>query len=219
MKKLSSRRSRGGRPRSTGAREPSGRLRRGTKEQPAAPLEALGQRADVIAKLRAPGDDRPTLSHAALMGEKAGSALGMLLLAGRIDDRQYEGGVAFAALWRRWAAMAQCPPRTSLNGEGSSGSSELDPGRWHRTRDEFEDVRDDIRRSCEVGGLAMSIVETVLMDDVIPPRFLWPEPWPVGWHALRSALDAAADHFIPKDEAVKRPVKARAWSAEVGAAA
>lgn len=184
-----------GRPRKAGNREPSGRLSRAAER--VIPREVLEQRA------RAVGVNLTEARERVMRDQRLGTALGVLWMRGKegkpgIDERQYRAGESLASLWRQWAAMAACPPRTSLNGDGSSGGNlEADVERWERIDASFKRIRMAVW-ALPAGVPAWRLIEKVVMDDTVPEALN--ERTPSVWFAVREALDEIARHFrIPKD--------------------
>lgn len=187
---------RAGRKRKAVARTPSGQPSRAG--QCIANRELLAQRAQAV------GVVLTEKREALLRGARVGTALGVLWARGRegrpgITERQYRAGEALEGLWRRWAAMAACPPRTQVNSDGGGPAPELDADRWRRTKREFETVQWAVWR-LPAGVPAWRLIERVVMDGVIPDALN--EPNPSLWASVHGALDEIGKHFrIPKSEA------------------
>lgn len=187
-----------GRKRSGGPRTASGQLSREGKltKEAVIPDGILAQRAMAIGR-------RPTAEAKAMaMDQRAGTALGLLWARQRdgmsgISERQYRGGEELESLWRRWSAAAGCPPRTPRCGDGRT-AAEPDAQRWEAMCRSMDAVRAAVMGG-RYGVLGWSMLEGVLMEDLIPPRLISADSWPIGWAALHDALDAVADHFrIPR---------------------
>ena len=139
--------------------------------------------------------------RAELVGEgraedpRASWPLGVLLLLGRITERQYEAGVRFRTLDARYSAIKGLPPRhprcVSLD-ELRAGNDEtaFDAEEWERLRVRFMEV------SYTVQSLAgpqawWAVVEIVLFD-------MWNTAGKLD--DLVSGLDRIADFYkVPKD--------------------
>jgi len=188
-------RNKGGRPRNPDVvREKNGQKSRTVhKAEPPITKELLMRRAEACGMNGDPTDAR------------AGTVLGQLLLRGWITQRQFDGGNALGTAWRRWARMAEVPsrhPRAAALGMVTSTPPDampLDPAApaagseedaWQKTDDALRAWRAAVPKP---KLLALSIAESVCVDDVMPPR-LHPA-WVIGMQALRDALDAAADLF------------------------
>ncbi|MEC4589479.1 hypothetical protein VPG91_00625 [Nitrospirillum amazonense] len=188
-------RRRAGRPRKAGARHACGQL---VQAADAAILpQALERRADLLG---APA----SLPMAQLLDQRAGQPLGQLLLRGRLTQRQHDAGQAVGGLWRAWLSLAEAPKPHAYVPESGSGvvRVDVDPDRWARTDDRLAQTRALIRASGPHGLLALTLVEGVCADEIMPRRFeaTWVGDWPQGWAALTTALDALADHYrIPRD--------------------
>lgn len=184
---------RGRRRSSTALREPNGRKQRPQQsERDMTPQALLHHRA------AAAGIAFDPRSIPLLKDQRAGSALGLLWVRGQLghsgaDEREYRAGEALGAAWRAWDAMAGCPPRTPLCSEGG-GMSEPDAEAWQTIRRRYEDVRAEVMR-VPAGILAWRMLESVIMDGIIPLRLLDRQPWVIGWKAFHDGLDAAAKFF------------------------
>lgn len=149
------------------------------------------------------GVDLTQAREKVLRDQRIGTALGVLWARGKegrpgIDERQYRAGESLAALWRQWAALASCPPRTSLNSDGGSGSNpEADVERWERVDATFKRIRTAVY-ALHAGVPAWRLIERVIMDDVIPDALN--EAGSRAWWPVREALDEVAKHFrIPRE--------------------
>ncbi|TWB20654.1 hypothetical protein FBZ89_10653 [Nitrospirillum amazonense] len=188
-------RRRAGRPRKAGVRHACGQL---VQAADAAILpQALERRADLLG---AP----VSLPMAQLLDQRAGQPLGQLLLRGRLTQRQHDAGQAVGGLWRAWLSLAEAPKPHAYVPESGSGVArpDIDPDRWARTDDRLAQARALIRASGPHGLLALTLVESLCADEVMPRRFeaTWAGDWPQGWAALTTALDALADHYrIPRN--------------------
>lgn len=178
-----SRRSRGGRRRVQGERYPSGKLR----PEVAIPPEALERRAE-----------RANCSTDEARRPEAGYALGQLLMRGIINQRQHDAGTAYRQAWMRWASLAGIPPHeTAQRGHGYVGD-DIPVGTWATAKQSYTWATDAVLQ-CEHCRLVMSAIETVVMDNVLPPLF--PHRW-VAVAALRAGLDVLADYYrMPRRDA------------------
>lgn len=177
-------RRRAGRPRKAGARHPCGQLVQGADT--AILPQALERRADLLGSGAKAGQ---------LLDQRAGHALGQLLLRGRITQQQHDAGLAVGATWRRWLSLADAPRQF---GGGTLGTaSATDPRAWTVADGNMARLRAIIAASSPHGALALSLAETLCVDEIMPRRFEpgWVGEWPVGWAALGRALDALADHY------------------------
>lgn len=178
-----------GRKRKTGVtREPNGRVSR--KEQPGSVIspELLQRRAELAGC---------SLEDAAARPE-AGYALGQVMLRGIIGRRQHDAGMAFRGAWLRWASLAGLPPHEVMQRGGGIIPTEVDAEQWAKARDAFEAC---VRAlfDCHHPSAVWSAVESVVMDDVLPPLL---HERAVGVLSLCRGLDALADHYkMPRRDA------------------
>lgn len=204
---------RSGRKRSTGIREPNGRVSRADREPqgPVIPDEALAQRA------RAMGVECVTVDaklRKAMQDEWAGHPLGRLRLLGEITDRQFRAGSSYALLRRRWDRLAEAPNRHAKVARlpiADAIPSDLAPqvidllaleresdidGAWLRAKLHLRGLHRLIQ------GEALSVLEAVCVDEAAPQL--------PGWlPLLRVALDRVAGHFrLSPDEDEPRKSKA-----------
>ncbi|MBB6251729.1 hypothetical protein [Nitrospirillum iridis] len=188
-------RRRAGRPRKAGTRHACGQL---VQTVDAAILpQALERRADLLGAAGALSTDQ-------LLDQRAGQPLGQLLLRGRLTRRQHDAGQAVGGLWRAWLSLAEAPkPHAYVPESGTGvGRPDVDPDRWNRTDERLAHARALIRASGPHGLLALTLVEGLCADEIMPRRFEanWAGDWPQGWAALTGALDVLADHYrIPRD--------------------
>lgn len=191
-------RSKGGRPRKSGPRYKSGQRKEtkiGAKMGDAMTPELLQRRADLVGA----GNARDQM---------AAYPIGQMRLAGLITDRQWRAGSEMAVKWRQWSAMADAPRRDAPAIDGTHpGLGRGDNAqRWAALDKEMTMLRAAVMAVRPHPRLAMSLLESTLVDEVTPPRLLvgWApdrrgSPWVEGWSLLRSALDAAADALrIPR---------------------
>lgn len=198
-----------GRPRKTGQRYRGGRIV--PQRDALVPAEVEQRRRKLL------GDTDP---HSTLWRRDArlGTVLGQMQLTGKISYRQYEAGMKVAEVWQKWARMAECPSRhaaaanlpVATTGEAEAltpgeidalirAAEEDDDGRWRRLSATMRMIRVYVR-DVEHPALAISILETVCLDDLMPPRLEQDNPLATKcWDALKAALDAAAGLFrIPE---------------------
>src|SRR5690554_1761879 len=151
------RRRRAGRPRkAVDKREPNGRPQRGP-DRNIIPAEVLAHRAAFA----------PKATEAALRGE--GAPLKLLRLRGGITSTQMDAGERMGKAWRRWSAAASAPPRWPVVSEASAWASELTEEQWQRYKREMDGVFDTIGR-CQQSKLVLSMLETVCVEEVMPPH-------------------------------------------------
>ncbi|WP_431861413.1 hypothetical protein [Azospirillum sp.] len=176
------------------------------KHEPVVSPELLQRRADAAGR----GNEQDQL---------AGSVLGCLLLRGHITPEQHEGGSLLTELWSVWSRMAAAPARHARAAGGTmvpSGVSEeampvdeierrarcdADPenpspgaiAAWERVCENMQAFRVAIR-DCRNHALVLAILESVCMDEIMPPR-LQDRAWSIGWDALKDGLDVAAEFF------------------------
>lgn len=179
-----SRRGRGGRRRAQGERYPSGDL----KPTRATPREALERRAELAGC---------TIEEAAKRPEP-GYALGQLLMRGVIDQRQHDAGTAYRQAWMRWASLAGIPQHEAAQRVPGHIGADVPAGTWATAKQSYSWATDAVMQ-CEHRRLVMSAIETVIMDNVLPPMF--PHRW-VAVAALRAGLDVLADYYrMPRRDA------------------
>ncbi len=146
---------------------------------------------------------------------RAAIPLGQLLLAGRITEDQWLAGMTLAKIWRRWATMAGSPRRDApaVGGAHPKRAEEepLTPDEIRRAEDSWDYLDGRMRkaldavRRVEHGQLAASMIESIAVDEVMPPRLQegWirratysdeipPKAWQIGWLALQRGLTALA---------------------------
>lgn len=219
MKKRRNGRRTGG-PRKQGPREPNGRiLRVGKPRGPLVPVEVKMQRAKAV------GVDVTKdgwQEDARVKDARSGTILGAMLLRGEITQRQYEAADIIGRDWRQYLGMAgiagsngagsmlgqlagggagrRDPSTIDWNPAGCGGlglMTDTDADRWRSVCRRMNAARAAIQGTGRAWGLALSMVESIAVDDVMPPRLrgIWPE----GWELLRGALDALADLYrLPK---------------------
>lgn len=136
------------------------------------PPEALLRRAEIVGAANA-------------RDPRAGTALGQLLLSGRIEDDEYEGGVRLERLWREWSALAGAGPRHAIT-ERRPPRSEDDAEAWGRCQDGMRMLRYRVLRLPR-GTLGWQLLEWVAMDGGRPVAD--------GLQALREALAECARFF------------------------
>ncbi len=183
--------SRAGRKRKSGDRKPSGGIvnaQRPGALAPVIPPEALLRRAEGTGGL-GPSDQR------------AGSALGRLYALGYISEAQHDAGQRLVALWQSWSCMAGAP-RYPTDGRPVYACAETPDAvvlhRWRSLKADMAEVHARVLAK-PAGGLAWSLITTVVADDLIPPRMDHRSPlygtWDIGSQALADALDAVAQFF------------------------
>ncbi|WP_044563693.1 hypothetical protein [Azospirillum sp. B4] len=189
-------RRRAGRPRKSGARHACGQLVQ--PSDPAVLSKTLERRADLLGAVAPVPTDQ-------LLDQRVGQPLGQLLLRGRLTQRQHDAGQAVGGLWRAWLSLAEAPkPHAYVPESGTGiGRPDVDPDRWARTGERMAETRALIQTSGPHGVLALTLVEGLCADEIMPRRFEagWQGgDWPLGWGALTAALDALADHYrLPRD--------------------
>lgn len=178
------RRQRGGRGKQRGDRYECGKL----KPQQAATPELVQRRAEAAG----------CSTEVAMKDQAAGYALGQLMLRGLIDQRQHDAGIAFRSAWMRWASLAGLPPHEVTQRSAGAAPSDVAPEAWQRARDAFYGAVQAIRQ-CEQCRLVWVAVETVVMDDVLPPMMPMRS---VAAEALKRGLTALGDFYkMPKRQA------------------
>ena len=207
-----------GRKRSTGAREPNGRLSRSFAPQgPTILDETLAQRARSLGvEAQGPMQD-PSVPlvvvglalRKAMQDEWAGYPLGRLRLRRMITDRQMQAGTSYALLRRRWDRLADAPGRHArvarlpiadvipadlapqvIDMLTLERESDVD-GAWLRAKLHLRGIHRLVQ------GDALAVLEAVCVNEAAPHV--------AGWlPLLRLALDVVAGHFRlePDDEAV-----------------
>ena len=198
MKAKTKARARRGRPRKAGPRKPDGRLNQrhqAAQQGPVIPAEVIERRAEMVGMENA-------------KDERAGTALGRLRLRGKITERQHDAGRRYAALYVRWARLAECPARHAKVARlpvASDNPFDAAPqvidllehqraedadGQWVRAKERMARIEAELRRLPGY-ALAMALAESVCVDDFEPP-----EPWLTKClPTLRAALTAMADHY------------------------
>ena len=170
-----------GRPRKLGQRQPNGQLSRlkegalKAKSVSATP-ELLAHRSESVGKIYA-------------LDARAGQPLGVLLLRGFLNDRQYAAGIRLQTLWRRWASLKGAPSRHAATWfamrEGVAHAWNTDEARL--VARDFAAAVTVLRRSAP-GCDVLSLVGLVCMDERLPPT-------PAALALLSRALTALDRHF------------------------
>jgi len=184
--------SRIGRPRRVDVpRQPDGDVARRAQPSRANPVvltETLARRADHVGR-------------EAATDQRAGTALGRMHLTGLIDTAQFDAGTRLVGLWQSWSCMA-CRPRFPIEGRPAPVDSEHPDAelveRWRRLKAEMAAVKAAVL-AVPCGVLAWSLIETVVADDMVPPRLDPQHPlfgrWDIGSQALADGLDAVRRIF------------------------
>ena len=155
------------------------------EEGPVIPVQVIERRAEIV------GAENTS-------DQRAGTALGQMLLLGLIDQTQHDAGMRLAELWQSWSCMA-CRPRFPTDGRpvivDAENPDEEVIRRWRRLKERMAAVRQDVL-ALPAGALAWSMVESAVAEDIIPPR-LDPRSalhgnWPLGKQAMRDGLTAVA---------------------------
>jgi len=203
---------RGGRPRKSGDRYPSGGLR------PLPPPDyALLRRAEKVGVGLKPGDFE--LLRRASGGERlnreerfglqrvetewkvvrsmgasqqAGYALGQLLMRGILSKRQHDAALRFASNWSLWAAKGELGSHI-LRRTNGGGGGEPSPQEWRRAKEAYLEAR-AILELCHPRVLVSVAIEQVVMDEEVA-SILEGRAHPRAIKALRIGLDALADHY------------------------
>lgn len=165
-----------GRKAKAGDRHPCGKLK-----QDGPPVHAVARRAEAAGCSMEEAQKRP----------EAGYALGQLLMRQVIDIRRHDAGQAFRTAWMRWASLAGLPPHQVMQRTPGGAQSDVDPEEWDKAKAAFAGAADALF-ACEQPRLVWAAVETVVMDDVLPP--LLESRW-VAVAALRAGLEALARHY------------------------
>jgi hypothetical protein len=126
---------------------------------------------------------------------EAGYALGQLLTRRVITVRQHDAGMAYRAAWLRWASLAGLPPHEVTKKGSGAQRPDVDPEQWDKAKTAFAESTAAIMR-CEQSRLVWSAVESVVMDDVLPP--LMETRW-VAVAALNAGLSALASYYKMPD--------------------
>lgn len=186
----------GGRPRKSGPREPNGQPQRIHGKHKEYPEGLLAQRALCV---KSENEKDPM----------AGDVLGQMRLNNSITQRQYLAGEKAMKLWVRWCKMAQVVRRhpKAITEGGGRLNIELDPADWMEVSNRLGDLLLKLQGLYQ-GGLVRSLVETVCMDNVVPPRLRYMADnsakhmprWSQGENRLLDGLDAAAAFFgLPEE--------------------
>ena len=146
------------------------------------PVQALERRADIVGIRN-------------VMQPEAGYALGQCLLIGLISRSQHDAGIAFRQAWHRWASLAGLPPHEVTQRAGRL-APDVDPETWEKARDKFRKASAALR-AVHPPGLVWAAVESIVMDDVLPPLL---SQRGTAVCALQSGLTALVGHFgLPVD--------------------
>jgi len=153
------RRNRGGRKKKQGvARYESGQIIRGAEYN--IPPEALQRRAELVGM---------NVGDKMLTKVDASSALGRLVIIGILKRHHYDAGLRLASADRNWSRAIEAGTRHARVADYGAvvrGPSS-EPPEWEAARVRFTKVKESV-----LPGLHWSIVESVVMDDVIPPYAL-----------------------------------------------
>ena len=132
---------------------------------------------------------------------EAGYALGQLLLKGRVSQRQHDAGRKLEDIWRRWASLAGLPDHHPHAPAGGGQAPDTDPEAWMRAKNAFN-AAEAVLRAQRQAPLVWTVIESIVMDGILPPSML--DGWapPATWSALTRGLDALAQHFgVPNERA------------------
>ena len=171
----------GGPKKKQGERYPCGKLKEGSNVSEF----ALQRRAEAAGITTEEASKRP----------EAGYALGQLLTRRVITVRQHDAGMAYRAAWLRWASLAGLPPHEVMQKGSGAQRPDVDPEQWEKAKTAFAESTKAIFR-CEQSRLVWAAVESVVMDDVLPP--LLEARW-VAVAALNAGLSALAGYYKMPD--------------------
>lgn len=169
-----------GRARQQGRRYPSGDLRR---DRGIIPPEVLDHRARIV-------------GPAHVRDERAGQALGQLVLIGLIEMHHHDAGLLLYRAWGAWQRLGEMPARNAVvSGYGErldrGPRPDVDPAEWLRVRDRY------LGAERAVGDrFAWAAIDSLVIDGIVPPRVL--EDGDLGRRALAAmigGLDALVDYF------------------------
>lgn len=135
--------------------------------------------------------------------QMAGTAIGRMLLIGIIARHHHDAGMRLAGVWQRWACIIAGKARFPTDRRSQSGGDGPSPEECERIKERMMDARQCVF-TVPYGALAWSMIESIVMDDVIPPRFDPASPlrqdWPIGRAALVAGFDALASFFGISEE-------------------
>ena len=178
-----------GRPRKIGPREPNGRIQRPRREQAEQAI------LDITLLRRGSqwlGEDRARQPE-------AGYAIGRLWLLGVLTRRQHDAALKFGDIWRRWASLAGVAPHILTQ---RSPGSRADPtaATWRKAKTAFYGAANELRKASRADE-TWRLVEMLVMDDVFPLQWREDRPFsPIVALRLGGALERLADWFaLPKN--------------------
>lgn len=172
-----------GRNRKICRRQPNGQPSRPIADRGTAiPPEALDQRARIV------GADFSR-------DERAGTAIGRLLLTGHIRRHHYEAGLLLYRAWGSWQRMAELPPRSPKagalgNGHGDVQRPDVAPDEWARAAARYRGAMESVRSAA--GYFSWTVIDSLVIDDQAYPRAF--EGGQIGQQVM-VGLDALADFF------------------------
>jgi uncharacterized DUF497 family protein len=126
---------------------------------------------------------------------EAGYALGQLMTRRVITVRQHDAGMAYRAAWMRWASLAGLPPHEVMQKGSGAQRPDVDPEQWEKAKAAFSESTKAIFR-CEQPRLVWAAVESVVMDDVLPP--MMESRW-IAVAAINAGLSALAAYYKMPD--------------------
>jgi len=132
--------------------------------------------------------------------QRAATALGRLHLLEIINDDQLAAGEALAALWGAYALAAGLPPRwVCVDRERVGTAGDVSPERWRCLASRFDEVRGRVLAAERSGCLGWSLLDTIIADNLVPPRIERVDRngavWDAGRQVLWGALDAVGEFF------------------------
>ena len=186
-----------GRPRKTGPREPNGQPQRPKKEreEPAILDWTLRRRCS------------KWLDEDKARQPEAGYAIGRLWLLGVLTRRQHDAALKFGDIWRRWASLAGVAPHILTQ---RSPGTRKDPSAssWRRAKEAYYGAARELLKAVRPVE-TWRLVEMLVMDDVFPLQWREDRPFsPVVALRLGGGLERLADWFaLPKELGLPKPQK------------
>jgi hypothetical protein len=180
-------RSRPGRPRKPGSREPNGRIQR----EDTGPLilpETLARRREFAAANTT--DDE-------LRSADFGTPIALLAAHGVITELQKEAALRAERIYAKWRFMCGAPARHASDHAGGGPSSDPDERAWQHAKSSFDMLERSINRA---GILGRTTLESICFDGWYPA--IWFEAngrinvgYAKAQNAFRAALDAIVKDF------------------------